>query len=299
MNTIYTSPEFAARLMALYDARLERWPVPYESVFVDTTYGSVHVIASGPQDAPPLLLLHAGGQSATMWLYNVEDLSHHYRTYAVDHIGEAGRSVLDDLNHFPRDTQALADLYVEICDGLGVGQSYVVGASNGGYIATSLALHVPERVGKVALLSPAGIAPFKLTTLLKLMLFGILPIRSFKERLSHWGLGDHPRVLGACGEWVRLMMDGVRPRTAPSKPFTPDQLRSLGVPVLLVVGRQDEVLGDPERVKRFAQQVPGIQIEMLDAGHLMSIEWPDDVNARIRAFFGQPSRRLQSMIPAS
>jgi pimeloyl-ACP methyl ester carboxylesterase len=117
--------------------------------------------------------------------------------------------------------------------------------------------------------------------------------------LSHWGLGDHPRVLEACGEWVRLMMNGVRPRTAPPKPFTPGQLRSLRVPVLLVVGRQDEVLGDPERVKRFAQQVPGIQIEMLDAGHLMSIERPDDVNARIRAFFGQPSRRLQSMIPAS
>ncbi len=45
--------------MDIYNAKLAEWPVPYESVFLDTSYGKVHVIVSGPTDAPPLLLIHA------------------------------------------------------------------------------------------------------------------------------------------------------------------------------------------------------------------------------------------------
>jgi hypothetical protein len=92
-TSIYSSPEVGTRFMEIYDARLEEWPVPYESVFVDTAYGKVHAIVSGPEDAPPLLLLHASGVSGWSWLYNVEELSKHYRTYAIDTLGDAGKSV--------------------------------------------------------------------------------------------------------------------------------------------------------------------------------------------------------------
>ena len=34
-QSIYKSPEVEANLMEMYDAKLEQWPVPYESVFVD------------------------------------------------------------------------------------------------------------------------------------------------------------------------------------------------------------------------------------------------------------------------
>lgn len=50
-QSVYTSPEVEARHMEIYDARLEQWPVPYETVMVDTSYGKVHVIVSGPEDA--------------------------------------------------------------------------------------------------------------------------------------------------------------------------------------------------------------------------------------------------------
>ena len=46
-----------------------------ESIIVDIFYGEVHAIASGPEDAPPALLLHYGGMSASVWLHNIEGLS--------------------------------------------------------------------------------------------------------------------------------------------------------------------------------------------------------------------------------
>jgi hypothetical protein len=62
-----------------YNATLAQWPVPYESLFIPTRFGSTHVIASGPKDAPPLVLLHAGTASATQWFPDVKNLSRNFR----------------------------------------------------------------------------------------------------------------------------------------------------------------------------------------------------------------------------
>jgi hypothetical protein len=51
---IYKNSEGKAKCMAIYDAALAHWPVPYEQLDVPTRFGSTHVIASEPQDAPPL-----------------------------------------------------------------------------------------------------------------------------------------------------------------------------------------------------------------------------------------------------
>ena len=97
-NSIYPSSEGEARLMAIYDARLQQGPGPFESLTIPTSYGKVHVIASGSQDAPSAVLLHAANLSAWSWFQNVEGLNKHYRTHAIDQIGDVGKSVLADLN---------------------------------------------------------------------------------------------------------------------------------------------------------------------------------------------------------
>jgi hypothetical protein len=140
LTSIYKSPEVKAQLLEIYDAKMEEWPVPYESVYLDTSYGKVHVIVSGPEDAPPMLLLHASGVAAWSWTYNVEALSQHYRTYAVDLVGDAGRSEYDSLDHLMEDGQDQAELYTEITNQLGVEKAYVVGASEGGFIGSNYAL---------------------------------------------------------------------------------------------------------------------------------------------------------------
>ncbi len=55
------------RYWAAYDASLAHWPVPYTTLDVPTPFGSTHVIASGPDQARPLVLLPGNFASATMW----------------------------------------------------------------------------------------------------------------------------------------------------------------------------------------------------------------------------------------
>ena len=282
-TSIYNSPEIEASFLEIYDAKLEEWPVPYESVFVDTAYGKVHVIVSGPQDAPPLLLFHASGVAGWSWLYNVEELNTHYRTYAIDTLGDAGKSVLNDIGNYPQDGQAQGELYTEITDNLGIERAYVVGASEGGFIGTNYALYVPERVEKLVLLGPMGYAGTN-ASVFRIMLAQFFPLKPIQESTFRWAFGDNPKLEEEFGEWVRLLMAGVFPKKARPTPFPPEQLQTLDVPVLLVLGEKDRLVGNPENARTRAQHVPDLQVEVLDTGHLIGAEQPERVNALITEF---------------
>ncbi len=139
-SSIFKTPEDHAKFMSAYNAVLDLWPVPYESFDVPTRFGKTHVIASGPKDAQPLVLLHATSASATMWFPNIADLSRDYRTYALDTIGEPGKSVISNP---PQKRSDYALWLIDMFNELDVIHADVVGASYGGWVTMSLALYSP------------------------------------------------------------------------------------------------------------------------------------------------------------
>lgn len=95
--------------MAAYEAVLKQWPVPYEELYVPTRLGDTRVIARGSKDAPPLVLFHPSGGSATIWCRNVGPLSQHYWTLSVDTISEPNKSTLTRPISFRHQRQQFAD----------------------------------------------------------------------------------------------------------------------------------------------------------------------------------------------
>jgi pimeloyl-ACP methyl ester carboxylesterase len=282
-HSIYRTPEIERRLMAIYDAKMKDWPVPYEGLDLATDYGTVHVIVSGAEDAPALFLLHASAMSSWSWLDNVGALSAKFRTYAVDTIGDAGKSVLADVNRAPADGAALAQLYAGLMDRLGVAKASFIGASQGGFIATTMALHRPDRVDKIVLSGPMGYGGTN-TSVLRILLTTIFPIKPFHAGTLRWAFGDDPRVRAAIGEWFRLILEGVISRQPRPRPFSDDELASLDCPVLLILGGRDGLVGDPERSKRAVRPIRDVRIEVLDAGHLVGAEKPDEFNRLVLDF---------------
>jgi hypothetical protein len=76
-----------------YDAGMQLLPVPHESRFVTTPYGRTHVIACGPEDAFPLVLLHEGQASSTMWFPNIAQLCGKFHVLALNTPGEPRKRV--------------------------------------------------------------------------------------------------------------------------------------------------------------------------------------------------------------
>jgi hypothetical protein len=99
---VFVTEENRARLMAIYDAGLRQWPVPFETFFVDTRFGRTHVIASGDPAAPPLLMTHPLGVGGFVWSSIIAPLSEHRRAYALDTIGDVGKSELADPARYPK-----------------------------------------------------------------------------------------------------------------------------------------------------------------------------------------------------
>jgi pimeloyl-ACP methyl ester carboxylesterase len=150
---MFKSDEGKVRYMAAYDAALGDWPVPYEEIDLPTRLGVTRVIASGLPDAPPLVLLPSFAGSATVWRLNVGGLSPHYRSYAIDVIGQPGKSVA---TRRIRRRRQFAEWLTDVLDGLGVKRTSVVGRSFGGFLALNQASLTPERIERVVLISPAG-----------------------------------------------------------------------------------------------------------------------------------------------
>lgn len=285
-TSIYGSPEVRARFLAMYHARMAQWPVPYDDIFVGTSYGTVHVIASGPDDAPAMVLLHASGVSSWSWKYNVEALSREHRTYAIDLIGDAGRSEYASLDHVMRTGRDQADLYAAIMDSLGIGRAFVVGASEGGFIASNLALHHPERVRRMVLLGPMGYAGAT-RTVARIMFAQLFPLPRVQRSTFRWAFGDDPELARDFRDWFLLLMNSCVPAKVAPLPLPAEQRQAIRVPVLFVFGQRDNLVGDPAAAVRLVRDMPDAHVEVVDAGHLMGAERPDRVNRLIEGFFDE------------
>lgn len=148
----FKSPAIESTFFAAYDAVLARWPVPVDSIDVPSGYGTTRVQVCGPAEGLPLVLLHGGMSTATVWFANVADLSVTHRVYAVDQIGDVGRSV-----HDGQPIRSVDD-FMGWLDGLlahlGLTQAALCGHSYGAWLALNYTLHSPGRVGKLILLDP-------------------------------------------------------------------------------------------------------------------------------------------------
>lgn len=283
LRSIYRSPQAETELMRLYDARLAAWPTPHESAFVDTTYGRVHVIVAGPENAPPLVLLHASGVASWSWLFNAEAWNAQVRTFAIDTLGDAGKSVLADVRRYPRSGAEQAALYGEILDALGIERAPVVGASEGGFIGTDLALHAPGRVTALVLLGPMGYAGTT-SSMVRIVATTFFPFPALQRSTSRWALGDSAVVEDALGEWFPLLLGGVLPAKLRPTVFGQEELRRLEVPVMLVLGENDRLVGDPARAASRAQAIADLRTEVVPSGHMMGIERSEAIDALVLDF---------------
>lgn len=282
----FTSPEIEREYLAAYDGTLDLWPVPFTEKTVGTPFAETHVIASGPEDGAPVVLLHATGMSSTVWFPNVGDLSQTRRTFAVDILNEPGRTRQTRLVTDPADCAAWLSA---VLDGLGLGRVSLIGSSFGGWLAINLALQAPARVERVVLLAPAAsLLPFGLPTYLLLRSLPYLPIKpGAKRTLAMFlpGFEVEPRFAQQFGLGVRGFRYANPRKSIFPPPYADEELRALSVPTLLLLGDRERIYDAPKALDRAARLVPGIQTALLPgAGHILAMQLPTIVNQRIADF---------------
>ena len=128
-NLTFPDPVKRGLYYKQYDEALKLWNMKIETFFIETAFGKTHVIACGPKDAQPVVLLHGMTVSSTMWLANAPVWSQSYRIYAIDIMGDFGKSEC----HRPIKTSLELNSWLnEVLDALNVDDIYLIGHSMGG-----------------------------------------------------------------------------------------------------------------------------------------------------------------------
>lgn len=275
-----------------YAQTMQRWPVPHHAWPVETRFGVTQVNMAGAAGKPPLVLLHGYGFSSTQWYCNIGALSEHFYIYAPDVVDQFGRSVpsrgLAGGKNYAAGENYAAWLG-EVLDCLRVERAAFAGHSYGGWIALNLALSTPQRVERLALLSPAAsFQPMRKQFYLRGMLAALLPLHAVVRHMVNWMTTrpDLTRDEPVVEQFVLGMKYG-KQLFQPGFPsvFTDEQLGSLKMPVLLLVGEK-EVIYDPQAaLQRARATIPQIEAEILPGGgHAFPMDQPERTNERLLKF---------------
>jgi pimeloyl-ACP methyl ester carboxylesterase len=254
----------------------------------------MHVAEDGPHDAPALLLIHGSAGSTAWWEPTVPALADGFRVVRVDLMGH-GRSSsppggYDIPSHARRVGAAL--------DRLAIDRVAVVGHSMGCLVATALAEQRPDCIAGVVLIDmgPSLEAAGRDDLLVRLLLArfpGPLLWRLRSEATIRRALRSaFGRPVDVPGELVdaalrmshrplsqtaRGAADYLRQRSLP------DRLAALGVPLLVIFGRDDARY--PSASAAAFGAVPGARIELLDGiGHTPMLEDPVTTAELLREF---------------
>ena len=240
---------------------------------------------TGPDAGPPVVLLHAFPLDRTMFAAVAERLAQ--RAVLVDLPGLGASPVPDG----EPSLDVAADGVAAVLDELGQPGAVLAGCSMGGYVAMAFARRHPQRLLGLALIDTKAEADSP-------------EAAANRERMAvsvtEQGIGAVeaalPPLLGETScreqpglpEQVRSLALSAHPagiawsqRAMAARPDSGATLAGLRVPVTVVVGEEDRLIG-PEPARALAARIPGSTfLSLPGAGHLAPLERPGPVAAAL------------------
>jgi pimeloyl-ACP methyl ester carboxylesterase len=279
---VIKTPENRAAYLAAYEAMFALWKVPHDSIEVKTSFGSTHINACGPGDGYPLVLLHGAGLTSTVWFANIAALSSHHRVYAVDIIGDAGKSIADRLLEERAD---YAHWLRGVFDELNIEKGDLLGHSYGGWLTLNMALAHPERLRKIVLLAPA--ASFRPLSFITKLFFYLgefkihPPARKFLQVAAAKGTVLEETFIHHQEMVVRYCRSAIMYPTV----YSDAELKRIDHSALLLIGAGDKIYNPQKAIQRAQRWVPNLRAEIIpNAGHLLIMDQPEYINTRILKF---------------
>jgi 3-oxoadipate enol-lactonase len=214
---------------------------------------------AGEPAAPPVVLLHALGETSAHWDRVLADLGTSHRVHAPDLRGH-GRTDWSGVYSL----EQMRDDVTGLLDALGIDRVAVIGHSMGAVVAYLLAEQHPDRVAALVLEEPAPPLP-------------AVPERAVPPR------PDGPLSF----DWAV-----VRPLTAQRNrpdPLWWDRLTRITAPTLVIAGGPGSHLPQAQ-IEELAARIPNAELVVVNGGHDVHTSCP-------RQFIGAVSRFLDRADP--
>jgi len=242
--------------------------------FAETNGAQVHYDLSGPASAPVLVFSNSLGTNLTMWTPQIEVLGERYRILRYDTRGHGQSAVTPG----PYRISQLADDVLGLLDRFGIGKVSFCGLSMGGMIGMTLALRVPERIGKVILCCTAvklGSGETWNARIASVQKGGMAAVTD--DVLERWYT---PTFRAAAPEQIQetkqmLLTTPPEGYVANCEAIRDEDLREriagIQIPTLILMGKYDPVVPLADG-RLMAERIRGAKYVELPAAHLANIE---------------------------
>lgn len=207
----------------------------------------------GAPQSPPLVLLHALGETSANWEKVASALAADHAVYALDLRGHG--------NSDRADAYSLVDMRDDVLGFLALRQLApvdMIGHSMGGIVAYLVAQAWPEAINRLVLEDPAPPLPAN-------------PPRTVPERPDGTLDFDWAVVEGLLGE-----------RNAPPREWW-ERLPEITAPTLVLGGGPPSHIPQ-DQLAEFAARIPGARFHTIAAGHLIHDSRPEEFLAEVRPF---------------
>ncbi len=263
MGKVFKTNEGKNDVIKFYDKFLQKLALSYEKFYVDTRYGKTFIIASGEKSNPPLILLHGSGMNSVMWLRDIKEYSKTYRVYAIDMLGEPGKS---DENRPSLIGSSYAEWLKEVFENLSVERANIIGISLGAWLAIKFSVSYPEMLSKLVLLCPSGVGPQKKSFIFKAIAYGILGEKGIDK--LYYKVNGNQLIPEEMLKYQKLIGKSFNYRKETIPVFSDNELKLLTMPTVLFVGAKDIMLHSDKTARRLGNLLPHAQINISSkAGH--------------------------------
>ena len=266
--------------------------------FARLTDGMTHYELAGPEDGPPVALVHGFSVPSYIWDPTFTALTAAgLRVLRYDLFGR-GFSDRPDVRY---DRELFDRQLAELLDALDFPRpTGLAGLSMGGPITAVFTQRRPEQVRRLALLDPAGLAlPESLPAkLVKLPIIGDWIMNAVGDKVLLGNLTKDIKEPSRAAGYVtqfkqqmqfkgfkRALLSTMRSGVLTSAADAYATVGKLPIPVLLIWGEEDEVV--PYHLSETMRQlIPQADFHPIpNAGHVPSLERPERVNPILISFF--------------
>jgi pimeloyl-ACP methyl ester carboxylesterase len=285
-SPVYRSAAGREAVLAAYKAQAARAPFELESRFVPTSFGTTHVVLTGPEHAPPLVAVSGVNFGAFFTVEWLEMLVPRYRLIVPDIVGQPNLSA----ETRPRPSgHEYARWLREALAQLDLGPVPVIGFSFGGAVVLDLASSSPSLVRKAALVVPGGFAGGNLLSVLWRL---FVPWSLYRRNATRARV---PRLVSPLGDdlpehWYTffdLLLRHVRWLVQPPGPFSSDQLANYAGPTLAIFAKDDCFFpGDKAAAAARKALGPSVVTRLIDGKHIPAPAEIAAIQRELLAFFG-------------
>ena len=245
-----------------------------------------------------ILLLHGFGGDLDNWMFNLGALSEKHRLLALDLPGH-GKSSKTIIDPSINGMEKFVSKFLELLDLTSVN---IVGHSMGGAIAIQMLLDHPQTLKSLTLIGSAGLG----TNINSDYLNGFVESQTPQEmtRVLQQLFADKSLVSHQLVEEILnyKRMDGVETalkalsetlKSLGQQTILADNLVASGKPVLLIWGREDQIIPVSHAENFSAAAGTNVEIEIFEsAGHMVHMEKAYEVNRCLLDFLIRPEQLI-------